>query len=61
MGFGPSGVYILDIKGKCIIHRAYRRDAPLPNIVSDRFTRMVLEAEEESIRPVFLYNEVNYM
>jgi len=61
MGYGPSGVYILDMKGKGIIHRAYRRDAPSINTVSERFTRLVLEAEEENIRPVFLHNEINYM
>jgi AP-1 complex subunit mu len=61
MGYGPSGIYILDIKGKGIIHRAYRRDAPAATIVSERFTRMVLEAEEEGIRPVFVHNDVSYL
>ncbi|CAG9331113.1 unnamed protein product [Blepharisma stoltei] len=61
MGYGPSGVYILDMKGKTIIHRAYRRDAPASTTVSDRFTRLVLEAEEENIKPVFLHNDINYM
>ena len=61
MGYGPSGVYILDLKGKNIIHRAYRRDAPAASIVSDRFTRLVLEAEEETIKPVFVHNDLNYV
>ena len=61
MGYGPSGVYILDMKGKTIIYRAYRRDAPASTTVSDRFTRLVLEAEEETIKPVFQHNDINYM
>lgn len=61
MGYGPSGVYILDMKGKTIIYRAYRRDAPAATTVSDRFTRLVLEAEEETIKPVFQHNDINYM
>lgn len=61
MGYGPSGVYILDMKGKGIIHRAYRRDAPAASTVSDKFTELVLQAEEESIKPVFLHHNINYM
>mmetsp|Transcript_24235 Transcript_24235/g.43093 ORF Transcript_24235/g.43093 Transcript_24235/m.43093 type:complete len:433 (-) Transcript_24235:3090-4388(-) len=61
MAYGPSGIYILDIKGKGIIHRAYRRDAPSASTVSEKFTRMVLEAEEDVVRPVFVHNDINYM
>jgi AP-1 complex subunit mu len=61
MGFGPSGIYILDQKGKVIIHRAYRGDAPTSAVVSDKFIRQVLDQEDLTIRPVFTVAEIHYL
>ncbi|KAL9653917.1 hypothetical protein ABK040_012975 [Willaertia magna] len=48
----PSAYYILDSKGKNIIHRDYRGN--LPKNIIDKFIKRVIKVEEEeNIQPVF--------
>ena len=61
MGYGPSGVYILDQRGKSVIHRAFRRDAPASSLVSELFTRLGLEGEETTQPPLFRHCDLTYM
>jgi hypothetical protein len=47
-----GGIFILDLKGKCLISRLYRDD--LPRNIIKKFTKKVIEEEEErDIRPIF--------
>lgn len=47
----PSAYYILDLKGKNIIHRDFRGN--LPRNIIEKFVRRVIKEEEENIQPVF--------
>ncbi|KAG2377892.1 hypothetical protein C9374_008977 [Naegleria lovaniensis] len=51
MSQGPSAYYILDLKGKNIIHRDFRGN--LPRNIIDKFVRRVIKEEDENIQPVF--------
>ena len=48
---GPSAYFILDLKGKNIIHRDFRGN--LPRNIIEKFVRRVIKEEDENITPVF--------
>jgi AP-1 complex subunit mu len=54
-----SAIFILDQKGKIIIHRDYRGDVKLASV--DRFVSHILEEDEVNIKPVFEDDGVSFI
>jgi len=52
-------IFILDLKGKSIINRNYRQDLP-PN-VTQRFYALLLEQEEEQLKPIILDDNISFI
>jgi hypothetical protein len=54
-----SSLFILDQKGKIIIHRDYRGDVKLSSV--DRFVSHILEEDEVNVKPVFEDDGVSFI
>jgi AP-1 complex subunit mu len=54
-----SSIFILDQKGKIIIHRDYRGDVKLTCV--DRFVAHILEEDEVNVKPVFEDDGISFM
>jgi len=52
-------MFILDLKGKSIINRNYRADLP-PNI-TQRFYSLLLEQEEEQLKPIIMDDGISFI
>lgn len=55
---GASAVFITDLKGKVIISRNYRGDVAMT--IVERFTKLVIEADESTVKPVFCEDGINF-
>ena len=54
---GISVIFIMDNKGRVIIHRSYRGDVPYN--IYETFNRKILEYDENNIKPVIHDGEGN--
>jgi AP-1 complex subunit mu len=55
-----SALFILDQKGKPVLIRDFRGDIPLAGI-PHQFVQYVIEGEENSIKPIFVVDNINYI
>lgn len=53
---GISSIYILDLKGRILISRAYRADVPVN--ANELYQKKILELDEMSLKPI-IYDEEN--
>ena len=53
---GISSIFILDLKGRILISRAYRADVPAN--ANEAYQKKILEMDEMSLKPV-IYDEEN--
>lgn len=53
---GISSIYILDLKGRILISRAYRAD--VPSNVNEIYQKKILETDDLTSKPV-IYDEEN--
>jgi len=54
-----SAVFVLDLKGKVLLWRDYRGDVPLS--VAERFMTIVMNKEEQDVRPIFEEDGYTYI